>query len=210
MYSPNQAKEKVIFDGSFSNGDFSNWNVANDATNQWVVGSDITYQDRYAAYISNDGNNNIYDNGVNQVSHIYFDVRFPRQLSSADLEFDYRGLGIPESANMRVSLVNPNIVPVAGEMLDNEYSIGTEAHSREIATTSGILFFKKTTYSEVFEYHSTLSWKKEYIPLNLSDLRNRKKRIVFSWVNKQHDSVFNPPIAIDNVRVTTVIPVKNH
>ena len=210
MYSPNQSKEKVLFDGSFESGGFSGWSVVNENTNQWVVGDAIVYEGNYSCYISKNGVENKYNGTVATVSHIYFDVKFPRFLSAADLEFEWRCLGEPRFDYMRVSMVSPNKVPVAGTALPNKNSIGTSKYQREIQVTKGEGKNKKTTTETVYEYQGSPRWRKEYIPLDLSGVRNRKKRFVFSWINSADQNTFNPPIALDNVRVTTVMPMKYH
>ena len=210
MYSPNQSKEKVLFDGSFESGGFSGWSVVNENTNQWVVGDAIVYEGDYSCYISKNGVENKYNGTVATVSHIYFDVKFPRFLSAADLEFEWRCLGEPRFVYMRISMVSPNKVPVAGTALPNKNSIGTSKYQREIQVTKGEGKNKKTTTETVYEYQGSPRWRKEYIPLDLSGIRNRKKRFVFSWINSSDQNTFDPPIAIDNVRVTTVIPMKYH
>ena len=210
MYSPNQSKEKVLFDGSFESGGFSGWSVVNENTNQWVVGDAIVYEGDYSCYISKNGVENKYNGTVATVSHIYFDVKFPRFLSAADLEFEWRCLGEPRFDYMRISMVSPNKVPVAGTALPNKNSIGTSKYKRDIQVSKGEGKNKKTTTETVYEYQGSPRWRKEYIPLDLSGVRNRQKRFVFSWINSADQNTFDPPIAIDNVRVTTVMPMKYH
>ena len=210
MYSPNQSKEKVLFDGTFEQGGFQNWSVVNDTTNKWMVGTATAYEGTYSAYISNDNSSNTYNGTVATVSHIYFDVKFPRFLSAADLEFEWRCLGEPRFDYMRISMVSPNKIPVAGTALPNKNSIGTSKYQRDIQVSKGEGKNKKTTTETVYEYQGSPRWRKEYIPLDLSGVRNRKKRFVFSWINSADQNTFNPPIAIDNVRVTTVMPLKYH
>ena len=210
MYSPNQSKEKVLFDGSFESGGFSGWSVVNENTNQWVVGDAIVYEGDYSCYISKNGVENKYNGTVATVSHIYFDVKFPRFLSAADLEFEWRCLGEPRFDYMRVSMVSPNKIPTIGNALPNKNSIGTSKYQREIQVTKGEGKNKKTTTETVYEYQGSPRWRKEYIPLDLSGVRNRQKRFVFSWINSADQNTFDPPIALDNVRVTTVMPMKYH
>lgn len=210
MYSPNNSKEKVLFDGSFESGGFSGWSVVNENTNKWIVGDAIVYDGDYSCYISKNNSENKYNGTVATVSHIYFDVKFPRFLSAADLEFEWRCLGEPRFDYMRVSMVSPNKIPTIGNALPNKNSIGTSKYQREIQVTKGEGKNKKTTTETVYEYQGSPRWRKEYIPLDLSGVRNRKKRFVFSWINSADTNTFNPPIAIDNVRVTTVMPMKYH
>ena len=210
MYSPNQSKEKVLFDGSFESGGFSGWGVVNENTNKWIVGDAIVYDGNYSCYISKNGAENKYNGTVATVSHIYFDVKFPRFLSAADLEFEWRCLGEPRFDYMRVSMVSPNKIPTIGNALPNKNSIGTSKYQREIQVTKGEGKNKKTTTETVYDYQGSPRWRKEYIPLDLSGVRNRKKRFVFSWINSADQNTFNPPIALDNVRVTTVMPMKYH
>ncbi|HCT51853.1 MAG TPA: hypothetical protein DF712_05275 [Balneola sp.] len=210
MYSPNQSKEKILFDGTFESGDFSNWTVVNDTVNKWVVGNDTAYEGTYSGYISNDGSKNTYTGTAATVSHIYFDVKFPRFLSFADLEFEWRCLGEPKFDYMRVSMVAPGVTPQAGTALPNKNSIGTSKYKRDISTSKGTGKNKKTTTETVYEYQASPAWRKEYIPLDLSGIRNRKKRFVFSWINSADQNTFNPPIALDNVRVSTTMPLKYH
>ena len=210
MYSPNNSKEKVLFDGSFESGGFSGWSVVNENTNKWIVGDAIVYDGDYSCYISKNNSENKYNGTVATVSHIYFDVKFPRFLSAADLEFEWRCLGEPRFDYMRVSMVSPNKIPTIGNALPNKKSIGTSKYQREIQVTKGEGKNKKTTTETVYDYQGSPRWRKEYIPLDLSGVRNRKKRFVFSWINSSDTNTFNPPIAIDNVRVTTVMPMKYH
>ena len=210
MYSPNNSKEKVLFDGSFESGGFSGWSVVNENTNKWIVGDAIVYDGDYSCYISKNNSENKYNGTVATVSHIYFDVKFPRFLSAADLEFEWRCLGEPRFDYMRVSMVSPNKIPTIGNALPNKNSIGTSKYQREIQVTKGEGKNKKTTTETVYDYQGSPRWRKEYIPLDLSGVRNRKKRFVFSWINSADTNTFNPPIAIDNVRVTTVMPMKYH
>ena len=210
MYSPNQSKEKVLFDGSFESGGFSGWGVVNDTTNKWMVGTATAYEGTYSAYISNDNSSNTYNGTVATVSHIYFDVKFPRFLSAADLEFEWRCLGEPKFDYMRVSMVGIRYTPVAGQAVKNKKSIGTTEYKREISTTTGTGKNKKTTTETVYDYQGSPRWRKEYIPLDLSGVRNRQRRFIFSWINSSDQNTFNPPISLDNVRVTTVMPMKYH
>lgn len=210
MYSPKQTKEKILFDGSFASGDFSKWNVINDDTNQWIVGDQTTYDGNFAAYVSNDQSSNQYTPTIPQVSHIYFDVNFPRLLSSADLEFEFKCLGEPEKATMRVYMVDPYDEPQAGIEVDGEYSIGSQFYERTVKKSTGVLFFRKTVEQTVYDYQASPVWRKEYIPLDLSGIRNRRKRFIFSWINVAGKNDMNPPIAIDNVKVSTIIPIINH
>ena len=76
MYSPNQSKEKTLFDGSFEDGGLSNCGVVNDSINQWIAGTATAYEGTHSGYISNDGSNNTYTGNIAQVSHIYFNVKF--------------------------------------------------------------------------------------------------------------------------------------
>ena len=210
MYSPNQSKEKILFDGTFESGGFSNWNVVNSNTNKWIVGTATAYEGNYSAYISNNNSANAYNGTVATVSHIYFDVKFPRFLSAADLEFEWRCLGEPKFDYMRVSMVGTRFTPIANEAVKNKKSIGTTEYKREITTTKGTGKNKKTTTEVAYDYQASPVWRKEYIPLDLSGVRNRKRRFIFSWINSADENTFNPPIAIDNVRVTTVMPMKYH
>lgn len=210
MYSPNQSKEKTLFDGTFESGGFQNWTVVNDTANQWVVGTATAFEGNYSAYISNNGSDNVYTGTAASISHIYFDVKFPRFLSAADLEFEWRCLGEPKFDYMRVSMVGPRFTPVAGQAVKNKKSIGTTEYKREITTTKGTGKNKKTTTEVAYDYQASPVWRKEYIPLDLSGVRNRKRRFIFSWINSADQNTFNPPIALDNVRVTTVMPIKYH
>ena len=210
MYSPNQSKEKVLFDGSFESGGFSGWGVVNENTNKWIVGDAIVYDGNYSCYISKNGAENKYNGTVATVSHIYFDVKFPRFLSAADLEFEWRCLGEPKFDYMRVSMVGIRYTPVAGQAVKNKKSIGTTEYKREISTTTGTGKNKKTVTEIAYDYQASPVWRKEYIPLDLSGVRNRQRRFIFSWINSSDQNTFNPPIALDNVRVTTVMPMKYH
>jgi len=211
MYSPKQNKEKILFNGSFSDGTFCNFIVVNDTQNQWIVGDDIAYKNNtYSAYITSNGVNNNYIGSVVQVSHIYFDVKFPRVLSSADLEFEWRCLGEPKFDYMRVQWADPTITPVAGTSLANKYSIGTSNYKREITTSRGSGTSKNNVIETVYDYQSSPTWRKEYIPLDLSGVRNRKKRFIFSWINSADQNTFNPPIALDNIRVSTITSLENY
>ena len=210
MYSPNQSKEKILFDGTFEQGGFQNWSVVNDTTNKWMVGTATAYEGTYSAYISNDNSSNTYNGTVATVSHIYFDVKFPRFLSAVDLEFEWRCLGEPKFDYMRVSMVGIRYTPVAGQAVKNKKSIGTTEYKREISTTTGTGKNKKTVTEIAYDYQASPVWRKEYIPLDLSGVRNRQRRFIFSWINSSDQNTFNPPIALDNVRVTTVMPMKYH
>lgn len=210
MYSPNQSKEKVLFNGTFEGGNLSNWNVANHTTNKWIAGTAAAYEGNYGGYISDNNSSHSYVGSVAQISHIYFNVKFSRHLSSVDLEFEWKCLGEPRFDYMRVSMVPPNITPVAGTALANKYSIGTTKFQREITTTTGTGKNKKTITEVVYDYQGSPQWRKEFIPLDLSGVRNREKRFVFSWINSADDNRFNPPAALDNVRVTTMLQLKHH
>ena len=210
MYSPNQSKEKVLFDGSFESGGFSGWSVVNENTNKWIVGDAIVYDGDYSCYISKNNSENKYNGTIATVSHIYFDVKFPRFLSAADLEFEWRCLGEPKFDYMRVSMVGTRYTPIAGQAVKNKKSIGTTEYKREISTTTGTGKNKKTVTEIAYDYQASPVWRKEYIPLDLSGVRNRQRRFIFSWINSSDQNTFNPPIALDNVRVTTVMPMKYH
>lgn len=209
-FSLNQQKEKVLFDGTFESGGFQNWSVVNSGNNKWIVGKATAYEGTYCAYITSDDSANTYNGANASVSHIYFDVKFPRFLSFADLEFEWRCLGEPKFDYMRVSMVGPRFTPTINQAVPNKKSIGTTKYKRDIQVSKGQGKNKKTTTETVYEYQGSPSWRKEYIPLDLSGVRNRKKRFIFSWINSADQNTFNPPAAIDNVKVSTTMPVKYH
>lgn len=210
MYSPSQTKERIIFNKTFEPGVLEDTiTIVNDSLNKWIINSTTSYIGSNSCYISNNSKDHQYDGSVAQVSHFYFDVKFPRLLSTANLEFDWRCLGEPGFDFLRVSLINPSITPIAGTEIDHTRSIGSSKYQREITVIKGTGRNRKPVKDMVYEYQASPNWRREYIQLDLSGLRNRKRRFVFSWINSADQNTFNPPIAIDNLKVTTVMPIKD-
>ncbi|MDR0541383.1 MAG: T9SS type A sorting domain-containing protein [Dysgonamonadaceae bacterium] len=157
-------------------GDVSAWTLVNGGqTNKWVIGSATAYGGSKSAYISNDGTANAYGNTASIV-HLYRDVELG---VNSTLTFFWKGQGESGYDELKVYLIPTSTTPTAGSQLPDNDGYG-----------NNYLF---GTFSE------SASWKQETIDL---PVYGGTKRLVFSWRN-DNSSAVQPPIAIDNVVLTT-------
>lgn len=167
----------IPFVESFEDG-FGGWTPVNGTqVNQWYVGNVISNSGEASAYISNDGGvSHAYTTTVTAISHFFRDVSFPAGTSDFTLRFDWRGGGQGSSVSydyLRVFLIDPSSVPVAGTLLSSGQIGGT--------------------------YVLNTAWQTALIPLN-SNLAGTVKRLVFTWRNNASAGT-QPPAAVDNIRI---------
>jgi len=170
-------------DGTFSSGTTFSANgmyVANDATNQWHVGTATHNGAPNAAYISNNaGTSNAYTNNITQVSHFYFDYTFPAGQTIINLDFDWKGMGESTYDGLKVFIVPTTTTPLAGTVLG----------AGQIGSTW---------------YNLQSTWQHVNLLLNPA-LAGTTQRIVFTWQNDGSLGT-NPPAAVDNILITTSAP----
>ena len=126
-------KNLNVFREDFELGNFNNWTVVNDTTNQWFVGAAGTSTGNNGAFISNDGVNSNYDGLTVQVSHFFKDVIIPKGSTNLRLQFDWRGVG--EGVGEvdfdfgRVYNAPTSVNPVAGVDLGGTNRIGLDNYN---------------------------------------------------------------------------------
>ncbi|GHT06768.1 hypothetical protein AGMMS49525_15380 [Bacteroidia bacterium] len=157
-------------------GNVSAWTLVNGwQTNKWVIGSATAYEGSKSAYISNDGTANAYGNTASIV-HLYRDVELG---ANSTLTFFWKGQGESGYDELKVYLIPTSTWPTAGSQLPDNDGYGN--------------IYLLGTFSE------SASWTQGTINL---PAYSGTKRLVFSWRNANSSAV-QPPIAIDNVVLTT-------
>ncbi len=173
--------------GTFiSNG----WNIANNATNKWVLGnfSNCGAPLSKAAYISNTGLNNNYTITTAAVSHLYIPVSFPAGQTCITLSFSFKGQGESGADGLKVFLGNAVVNPVA----NTDYNV-----TDPTAVQIGAVWYNLTASCATF----TITIPGSYA--------GTTKNLVFSWKNNSNTGT-NPAATLDNVQLvsnfTTVPP----
>ncbi|MGG5577279.1 gliding motility-associated C-terminal domain-containing protein [Myroides sp. C15-4] len=73
------------------------FNIWNDFTDQWTIGTAVHNGGENALYISNDeGVHNDYTLGITQASHAFMDFNLPDDRDALNIEFDLRSLGFED------------------------------------------------------------------------------------------------------------------
>ncbi|HNT52075.1 MAG TPA: hypothetical protein PKH19_01640, partial [Candidatus Syntrophosphaera sp.] len=159
---------------------FKHCRVANgDQINGWVTGDATAWRNSHSAYISDDGTSHQYETTQPGYAHLWFDLRFPDDMSDVRLRFEWRGMGESGSDFLSVSLLECWEMPLPGQ----------PAGGQQLGQM----------------YGSSPDWQLVTIPFSF-DLAGLDKRIVFSWQNDPGGGD-QPPAALDNVRVVTGLPV---
>lgn len=172
-------KNLNVFQEDFELGNFNNWTVVNDTTNQWFVGAAGSSTGNNGAFISNDGVNSNYDGLTAQVSHFFKDVIIPKGSTNLRLQFDWRGVGEGVGENDfdfgKVFNAPTSVNPVAGVDLGITNQIG------------------------LVNYNLQPTFLLNQI-INLGDsFAGTTRRFIFQWLND--GSVTNIPAwEIDNIK----------
>jgi hypothetical protein len=155
------------------------WSVVNGSeTNLWEVGTATAASGSSSAYISNDGGtNNAYDITSVSTVHLYRDIQFPTSSNPFNLQFKWKGDGESTYDYLKVFVVSPATMPVAG----------TELATGQVGTI----------------YNSETTWQTENIQLDATTYENDIWRIVFSWDNDGSGGT-NPPAAIDDIEIKVI------
>lgn len=75
------------------------FNLWNDFTDQWAIGSAVHNGGENAMYITNDGGvSNDYTPGIAQASHAFIDINIPPDRNTLNIDFDLRSLGFEKNA----------------------------------------------------------------------------------------------------------------
>ncbi len=174
-------------DGGFENGTSfaeNGWNEVHstpDQTNRWYLGTAPSgFSGERCAYISNDSGVSWNYAFTASTVFLYRDIAFPAEETDIRLSFDYIGVGQTTSAYLRVFLVSTstNLYP------NNPPAVGNAI---------GYQF-----------YNLTPEWTKAGISIPAS-VAGTSMRLVFMWKNAA--TGYNPPAAIDNIRLVSRQPV---
>ena len=156
----------------------TNFHVVNDSSSKWVVGTAEKYAGNYGLYISNDGGATAsYTN--NQVSHFYFDINLPANMSRWRLRSFWKG----------VSEVNYDFTKV---YLDENASYVPTAHNQ--VSTSATVYQVGSS-----QYNNQANWVEDTIEFDNS-LAGTTVRIIVSF-RSDGSVVNNPPTCLDNFYV---------
>jgi gliding motility-associated-like protein len=159
----------------------TNWQFAQaNQANLWTAGTETASSGTQSLYITNAGTYT-YDIVSTSVSHIYTDLPLGSNDVCLTVSFDWKGEGEPKYDQLRVFLIEVDVIPVGGIKLADNQLIG-------------------------IDYHSQNSWQK--ITLNVNPTSTSHRRLVFSWENDNSLGT-NPPAAIDNVVVSSKTPNLN-
>lgn len=166
--------QQILFTEDFETG-ADGWVVVNgNQSNQWVVGTAAVSSGTKAMYVSTDnGVSNSYSTNNISVIHYYKDITFPETAGLGyTLSFDWRCVGEANYDDLKVYLVDTDVMPRAGNNLSQINLLGT--------------------------FSSSDVWQRTSLPM--SSVIGKTKRLVFSWRNNGADGL-QPPAAIDNVVV---------
>ena len=194
-----------VFNETWESNSFStnNWNVVNDSTNLWVIGTaeNNTPSGSRAAYISsNGGTSATYNITTANVSHIYRDFIIPNA-TTVTLSFDWKSWAENSGSATQydygaVVLTDTTITPSVGsEVITSQAptdGLGRPTGNGRIGATPNLGKFNHGYGGE------DNNWRTESI--DLSNFAGQTKRIVFTWLDDS--SVGNdPPFVIDNIKL---------
>ena len=171
-FSGNRIMNNVLYD-DFETG-ITQWKLANDTVNKWIVGTDVKYAGTSSAYISNNNTNASYDESLSQISHMYKEINLPDS-EDIKLSFFINIKGETFYDYGQVYLLPEGILPQAGVLPDLSYLIG------------GI--------------YTDEQWGEKEI--DISDKKSTKATLVFTHRNDGTVGA-NPGFCVDNVRIDSL------
>jgi len=164
---------KNLFSEDFETGNFTNWQIANDIYNYFIVGTGASYNGgSYGAYITNDDITASYNYNRSNISHFYKDIIIPTA-TKVELEFYYKSGGETNYDYGRVYAMPTSVIPVAGSLPNSNYLISSDLNNQT-------------------------TWKKEV--LDLTAWQGKTVRLVFSWRNDGSVGS-NPALCVDNIKI---------
>ena len=162
-----------------------NWSYSSNTVNQWVIGSAVSNSGNKSLYVSNDGGITHAYTSNNAVAHAYRDIAVPGDINEMYLGFDWLCLGEGFTGTpwdyFRVWFVPVDFQPTPGI---------------QITTASGGIQLGKPVYN------NSLVFLSENIVFDATAYAGQTMRLIFEW--KNDGGVFQPPAAIDNVKVAKV------
>lgn len=176
---------KSIFKDDFESP--SNWSFVNSDTNNWYIGTAISYGGTKSLYVSNDkGVTNAYDNtklGEEVSFAVGTSFTVPTGTKDYVVSFDWRCKGDGSSwlvsDAMSIWLVPSTYTPVK--------------NAKVSPAGSGGLLIKGDMYGQA-------TFKKENFKVDLSKYAGTQVKLVFQWASNEY-TINQPPAAIDNVVV---------
>lgn len=165
------------FTEDFELGNFNNWVVLNDATNQWFVGTPGGNGGGNGAFISNDGGtSSMYTGTASNVSHFYKDIFIPPNSTNLRLVFDWRGVGEPTAFDRgRIYNTPTSVTPVIGTDLGTVNQIGNA------------------------NYLSQPTYLSNQVIVLGDSFAGQTRRFIFQWRN-DGSVVNNPGWELDNIK----------
>jgi hypothetical protein len=178
------------------------WNVVNDTTNQWVIGTAQVSGGTYGLYGSNDGGTTANYSNAGDVSHIYKDFTFPSSAETITLTFTWRSFmenagGATQYDYGTVNIIDTTTTPVAGTEVATALATGTgNGRVNETGANAG-------KFNEGYKYGGGVydgTWFTETI--DLSVYAGTTKRLVFSFADDGAVPADAPAMSIDNILLT--------
>jgi hypothetical protein len=177
------------------------WNVVNDTTNQWVIGTAQVDTGTYGLYGSNDGGTTANYSNAGDVSHIYKDFTFPADATNITLTFVWRSFMEDAGAATQydygtVNIIDTSTTPVAGTEVETALATaGGNGRLNQNGTDDG-------KFNEGYRYGGTYdgTWFTETI--DLSAYAGTTKRLVFTVKDDGAAPADAPAMSIDNILLT--------
>jgi hypothetical protein len=185
-------------DGGFENGATfaaNGWSVDNgSAPNQWFVGSVPVDFATNAAYISNDGGiTNAYSNTAPSVVHFWRDITLPAGETEVTLSFTWQVRGETGFYDaVMIGLAPTTYTPTASTTSLSTGTLGDPVTYVDAVWSTGTIT-APATYTLTF---SSAAAGNCDAPATV--------RLIFTW--KNDTSAGNPPVAIDDISLTSSIP----
>ncbi len=177
------------------------WNVVNDTTNQWVIGTAQVDTGTYGLYGSNDGGTTANYSNAGDVSHIYKDFTFPADATNIQLTFVWRSFMENAGGATQYDYGTVNIISTATTV-----TAGAEV-ATALATAGGTGRINQTgandgKFNEGYRYGGTYdgTWFTETI--NLDDYAGTSIRLVFTLKDDGAAPADAPAMSIDNILLT--------
>ncbi len=146
--------------------------------NEWVINSDVAAQGSKSMYISNNGSANAYTGDYSNLQNIWAYRTFHLERGVYDLNYLYKGKG-----SLTYAYMNLYIAP---ESIDLEYA--------DMNTEGLIEITNKIGTNE--------TWTNMNNKLIINEEGNYN--LAFYWYVGKYSTVYNPPAAIDSVRLTKI------